>query len=253
MLKKFDGFTQSQQLLVIGIIFLILFALIAVPLYNLCKQKGIVTRLQAVHSILEQAKHKYFLETGDLLTNYDEKISVEDFAKTYFVPYLSVKKSCSKKNQVACWGHLKYTDLSKNAISNNSDYSIALESGTVVGFSKSKEGFITMLIDINGPVGENKLSRDIFVMYIYNNKLQPKACSLDEYKKYNISNGIHFGGYTKCGIPHDVLPYEQLFSKILEDGCNKKAIKQKGGFGSGTACAALIKRSQWRIDKIYPW
>ncbi len=252
MLKKYDGFTQSQQLLVIGIIFLVLFALIAAPLYNSCKKKGIVTRLQAVYSVLEQVQQKYFLETGESISNYDDKITAEAFAKTYFVPYLHPKKNCEGASQTGCWKYSTYTDLAKKTISNPSEYSIVLESGTVIGFSKSKEGFLTMLIDINGPAGENKLSRDIFLMYIYNNS-QPKICPVEEYKKYYISNGIHLGGYDKCGIPHDVLSYEQLFGTTLEDGCNKNALTKRDGFGVGAACAALIKLSQWHIDKIYPW
>lgn len=253
MLKKYDGFTQSQQLSVIGIIFLVLFALIAAPLYNLCKKKTIETRLQAVYSILEQAAHRYFVETGELITNYDENITAEDFAKTYILPYINAKKTCEESSQSGCWASSSYTDLGKNSISNPSTFSAVLESGTVIGFNKSQDGFITMLIDINGKAGENKLSRDIFVIYVYNNNLQPKTCAPEDYKKYYIVNGLHLGGYDKCGIPHDVLPYEQLFGKDLEDSCNKKSLKQKNGLGVGAACAALIKRSQWRIDKIYPW
>ncbi len=253
MLKKYDGFTQSQQLLVIGVIFLILFALIAAPLYNSCKKKTIETKLHAIYSILEQATHRYFVETGELITNYDKNITAEEFAKTYVLPYIIVEKTCEGASQSGCWGSPVYMDLSKKSISNPSEFSILLESGAVIGFNKSKDGFITILLDINGNSGENKLGRDIFVLYVYNNNLQPKTCAPEEYKKYYIANGLHLGGYDKCGIPHDVLPYEQLFDKDVEDSCNEKAMKQENGLGSGTACAALIKRSQWRIDKIYPW
>lgn len=253
MLKKYDGFTKSQQLLVVGIIFLVLFALIAAPLYNSCKKKTIETRLYAIYSILEQAKQKYFVENGESITSYDKDITSKEFAKTYFEPYLRPKKVCEGASQTGCWKSSSYLDLSNKAVHNPAEYSMLMESGSVIGFSKSKDGFITMIIDINGKAGENKLSRDIFVMYIYSNRLKPTKCDKSEYKKYNISSGIHLGGYDKCGVPHDVLSYTQLFDKDLEDGCNKKALKQDDGIGTGAACAALIKRSQWRIDKIYPW
>lgn len=252
MLKK-SGFTHSQQLLIMGIVFLVLFAVIAGPLYNSCRKKEVALKLQAVHTKIKQAKRTYVLENGDIMSNYDVNISPDNFAETYFTPYLKIKHTCKGDNQIPCWGHSAYFDLDNNPVTNKSVYSIVLEDKTIIGFTKNEDGFMALLVDIDGVAGKNKLGRDIFVMYFYNNRFTPKICKLYEYKKYYIADGIHIGGFDKCGIPHDVYSYEDLYSKNLEDGCNIKSPKNTYGFGKGAACAALIKQSQWRIDKIYPW
>lgn len=67
--------------------------------------------------------------------------------------------------------------------------------------------------------------------------------------KIQNQNGIHLGGFDKCGIPQDVYDYNQLSSKNFEDGCNKSSPQNVYGNGVGSACLAFIKASNWTIDK----
>lgn len=250
--NKRCGITQMQTLLIMGIVFLVLFALIAVPFYNSYKQKKSITKLRTLYSTLMQANKNYSLIAAVNMGSFDTSMPINVFAETYFTPYLTINSYC-KGAQTECWNSPQYKDLANNKVFDKSLYSIILQDKTVLGFSKNKKGLVTMIADIDGLSGDNKLGRDIFVFYIYNNETRPVLCDDEEYNKYNISNGIHIGGYDKCGIPHDVHSYKELFGDKLEDGCNKSAPINEGGIGSGGACAALIKSSNWAIDKIYPW
>lgn len=250
--RKFRAITQSQTLLIIGIVFLVIFATISVPFYKSCKQKIAISKLRTLHAQLVDANHRAFLSTMTNMNEFDTTLPIDKFAETYFTSQLPVEKYC-KESQKECWGDIQYKDLQKKSTTNKITYSIILKNGTVLGFSKDKNNLITLITDIDGKVGDNKLGRDVFVFYIYNTLQRPKLCEDSVYNKYYIANGLHFGGYDKCGIPHDVRPYPELFSPDLEDGCNTKSKPNPVGVGVGAACLSLIKVSNWTIDKIYPW
>ncbi len=249
-LEKRVGITQTQTLLIMGIVFLVLFALIAVPFYNSYKQKHALTKLKTLYSSITKADKIYSLSTVANYGEYNITLNADEFAQKYFTPYLNVEETC-KTSQDACWNEVQYTDLSGKKYTDKIQYSLVLSDKTVVGFSKDKNGLISMIVDIDGKVGKNMLGRDVFVFYFYNDQLQPKLCE-SKPTEY-IKNGIHFGGYDKCGKPHDTMAYKELFGKNLPDACNKKAPASENGLGVGAACLALIYKSNWTIDKIYPW
>lgn len=251
-IMKRDAITFAQTMLILGVVFLALLAIFGAPLYNTCKQKIAITKLRTLYTQLIDASYRSFTSSMTNMNEFDTTLPIEQFAKTYFTSQLPVEKYCME-SQDACWNSSQFVDLQKNDISDKITYSVLLNGGTVLGFSKVSENQITLVADIDGKAGDNKLGRDIFVFYIYNNDQRPNICEDSEYDKYYIKNGLHFGGFDKCGIPHDVHSYLELFGENLEDGCNKKAPKNPIGVGVGAACAALIKSSDWTIDKIYPW
>lgn len=251
--EKSNGFTQMQTLFIMGIIALIVFAAVAVPFYNNCKQKQAVSKLKLIYTSLVQANRMYALVNHSDTNEYEmEDMSVEEFAETYFTPYLQVHSSC-KKDQSACWNSPQYTDLVNRKIYNKSEYSLVLKGKAVLGFHKDKNGLITLIADIDGKSGENKLGRDVFVFSFFNSGSYPKLCDEAVYTDRFVKDGIHFGGYDECGIPHDTYSYSELSGTGLKDGCNKKASASENGLGVGSACLALITESNWSIDKIYPW
>lgn len=252
MTKERFGYTLSQNLAIGAIIFLVLFTLLAVPFYNSCMQKQTIAKLRTLHATLLQAKRTYDLdheERGDL---YDTGLEPEAFANEYFIPYLKTEKTCNEKNAKDCWKNLIYKDLKNRPQINKSSFSVVLNDRSIIGFVKNNS-MMSIIIDTNNVAGPNKLGRDIFLMYFYNTQNLPTLCPKETYTKYAITDGIHLGGYDECAIPFDVKPYEELYSQHQEDGCNKKSPKNINGFGSGAACAAVIKQNEWHIDKKYPW
>ena len=220
MRKKRVAVTLMQTMLIVGIVFLVLFMILAVPMYNSYKQK------KAVYSFLNTL--------------------------TYFTPYLSINNYC-KESQEQCWKTPQYKDLKNTRMYDKSKYSIILADKTVLGFFKNKNGLISLIVDIDGPVGVNRLGRDVFVFYFYNNRQRPKLCPEKVYNEHYIAEGMHLGGYDKCGIPHDRYTLTDFYQNKFEDGCSKKSKSTDDGVGLGAACGALISKSGWVIDKSYPW
>lgn len=251
-LVRRDAVTLMQTMLIMGIVFLVLFMLLAVPFYNSYKQKRSVAAYRSLYSTLQQANKYYSLVHAMNMNEYDTSLPINVFAERYFTPYLSIDSYC-KGSQKGCWNTPQYKDLKNNPMFDKSLYSIVLADKTVLGFHKSKDNLISIIADIDGPVGYNKLGKDIFVFYIYNNQKRPKRCPEEAYKKYYIKDGIHLGGYDKCGIPHDVYSYKDIVKNKVDEGCSKKSKLIKDGLGIGAACGALISKSGWVIDKVYPW
>lgn len=250
MVKK-TAVTLMQTMLIMGIVFLVLFVIIAVPFYQSFKQKQAVIAYRRIYSTLIQANRMYSLVNARNMNEYDTELPVNKFAEKYFTPYLSIESFC-KGDQSDCWNSPQYKDLQNKKFDNISLYSIILEDGTVLGFHKNYQGLLSLIVDINGRVGENKLGKDIFVFYVYDSNKKLEICSPEKYDRM-ITGGLHLGGYDECGVPHDVYSYKELFGEKLFESCNKKAVSGDQGLGAGAACGALISKSGWVMDKIYPW
>ncbi len=252
--RKLKGITQSQTLLIMGIVFLAIFSIIAVPFYQSIKQKETITKLKTIHSKLFAANWEYATRAYGDIGEFDLTLPLNKFAETYFTPYMDIEHFC-KGAQDDCWNTPQYYDLNGDPVSNKSLYSIVLPDKAVIGFNKTKYNQILIIVDINGKAGNNRLGREVFVFNLYNNKIVPQLCSEEHYKESFVKNGIHLGGFDRCGIPHDLKSYNDLKSNYLDDGCNKDApINPLGlGIGVGAACSAYLETSQWTIDKNYPW
>ena len=249
--NKRKAVTLMQTMLIMGIVFLFLFVFVAIPFYNSFKQKYAVTAYRRIYSTLMQANRMYSLVNSANMNEYNTAMPINKFAEKYFTPYLSIDLFC-KGEQTDCWKTPQYKDISNKKLYNMSLYSIVLEDKTVIGFHKSPNGLVSLIVDINGKAGENKLGKDIFTFYIYNRNLLPELCSEEKYNK-RIVDGLHMGGYDECGIPHDSYDFTELTSLELFESCNKKAEPNVYGLGAGAACGALIHKGGWVIDKHYPW
>lgn len=249
--KRNGDITLSQTVLIVGIVGLILFALIMVPFYKSSKQKIAVVKYQKTYAQLQQANRLYSLVSGESMNKYNTNLPINEFAETYFTPYLQISEYCKGK-QDNCWNTPQYKDLKNTKKFDVSLYSIILEDNGTIGFHKNRQGLITMIFDTNGKAGENKLGKDVFVYSFYDNENHPKLCDEKVYQEKSISNGIHFGGYDKCGIPQDTYEYNELISKNFFDGCNKKASTDALGLGVGAGCGALLRKNNWAVDRNYP-
>ena len=249
---KSSGVSMAQTLLVMGIVFLVLFFIAVIPLYNAYKKKKAVTKLKVTYTELVQANRYYSMANSDVMGNFDTSLPIDKFVEKYFLPYLSIESSC-KDDQKACWNEVTYKDLANNKISMDIPYTVELKDNAIVGFTKNDKGLINLIIDLDNRAGENKLGRDVYIMSIYSN-FTPKICDASSYEgKSMINDGLHFGGFDECGIPQDEYDYLELSNKDFVDGCNKKSQKSLNGTGVGSACSALIKAANWAIDKSYPW
>lgn len=240
---------QSAMVLCIAVIFAFFF--LVCPLWNSVRKKQSIAALRTAQATLLQANKMYAI-ANDNAGIYDVTLPIDKFAQKYYHPYLSIAKICSN-SQTGCWNSAQYKDLKNKNHFNKITYSMVLSDRTVIGFYKNPQGFLSAIIDINGPAGINKLGRDVFVFYYYNTALTPKVCAGDFYKDKFIQNGLYLGGYDKCGLPHDSYNYGELHAASMYDGCNKKAVSDENGIGSGAACASVIRQSGWVMDKIYPW
>lgn len=252
-LKKRNAVTLMQTMLIMGIVFLALFSMIAVPFYNSYKQKRAITTYQTLYFKLQEANRLYAYYNETSVNYFDTMKPVNVFAETYFTPFLKITNIC-KGNQDDCWNSPQYKDL-LNKKFDKILYSFILSDKTIVGFSKNKDGLMTMIVDTDGLGGYNKLGKDIFVFYFYNNDNKPNICPENVYSKYIIPNGIHFGGYDLCGIPHDVHSFKELMDDGIVEGCTKESpINEYNlGLGVGAACGARINKNGWVMDKNYPW
>lgn len=250
MIKK-TGFTQTQTLLIMGIVFLILFSMIWFPLKEGFKKRKAATELSVLYSRFLQARRAYGIISDSSAGVMDTSLPLDEFVEMYFTPYIDVDKVCNG-NQDSCWNETQYKDLSNKKL-NRISYSLVLSDNLIIGFIKDKDGRISYLVDIDGTVGDNKLGHDIFAFYIYNGSTLQRTCDKEIYEKSFVKDGIHLGGYNECGIPHDVLSITDLLSKDLVDGCNKKSPQSSSGVGVGGACTAVIRYNNWTIDKNYPW
>lgn len=250
-MNKKSGVTQTQTVLILGIVFLILFFCMWFPFVEGLKKRKYSTQLSVLYSRALQAHRVYSIISSTRPTEMDTSLSLDKFVEKYYAPYFDVDKVC-KGNQDGCWNKIQYKDLVNNKL-NRISYSLVLSDESIMGFIKDKDGRISYVVDLDGLSGDNKLGHDIFAFYIYNSNTNKQTCEKDVYEKYYIKNGIHFGGYNECGIPHDVLPIADLWGENVVDGCNKKAHQSSFGAGVGAACTAVVRYNNWTIDKNYPW
>lgn len=245
--KFIDIDFQLGLAIIVAVTAIVLVLTLGVPFYNSCKKQETISKLKLVNTSILQANRMYSIISAEAQGNYDMDMAADEFAKKYFTPYLSILSSC-EDSQNACWSVPQYKDLTGKNYTDKISYSLVLNNNSVIGFSKSENGLISMIVDINGKNGKNKLGRDVFVFSFYNAENHPELCDESEYTKKYIKDGLHFGGYDKCGIPYNTYSYVDLYKT-----CNKKAFKSEDDLGIGSSCLALIQSGSWTIDKKYPW
>lgn len=249
------GFTLAEVLITLGIIGVV--AAITIP--NLIanqQKKAIGSQIAEAQSILTQAVRQYSADTDEEgSTEFDTTLSPQAFAEKYFKPYLKVARVCTRMED-GCWktgNFYGYYDLAGHKMT-NVPYSIVLNNGMIIGFSKiDGTSLISLFVDVNGQSKRNVLGKDVFSFYPYNSA---NLCNTGTEKYKNIKNGIYPGGFDNCGTPHVVYSREELLTatNILRN-CNKVGAvgysDNRPGLGAG--CAAVIFKDGWKISNDYPW
>ena len=253
--KMKTGFTLAEVLITLGIIGIV--AAMTIP--NLIanqQKKAVVSQLMEAQSILTQAVRQYSADTDEEgSAEFDTTLSPQAFAEKYFKPYLKIARICTKLED-GCWktgDFYGYYDLAGHKMT-NVPYSIVLNNGMVLGFSKL-DGFslVSIFVDVNGQGKRNVLGKDVFSFYPYNSD---NLCGNASEKWRNIKNGIYLGGFDDCGTPHVAYSRDELLnSTIILRNCNKVGWVNYTGNrpGLGAGCAAVIYKDGWRIAKDYPW
>ena len=177
------AFTLAEVLITLGIIGVV--AAITIPViiqkYN---EKVTVNRVKKVYSVLSQA-FKMAVEENGTPDNWG-LISGHNDSVTKLVPYLHVYKHCMDRNK-NCFPIVKITSLDGSTNWNFNDFyntltgGFILNDGTFVvtyythstdcsreyGTSKMlKNGCSTIITDINGEKGPNRIGKDIFCFYL---------------------------------------------------------------------------------------
>lgn len=253
------GFTLAEVLITLGIIGVV--AAITIP--NLIanhQKKAIVSQLMEAQSILNQAVKSYAADTDEEgSSEFDTTLSPQEFGEKYFKPYLKVARVCTRMED-GCWktGNFNgYYDLKGKKYTDHVEYSLVLNNGMIIGFSKiDGTQLMSLIVDVNGHSNRNVLGKDIFVFYPYNNA---NLCSYAFEKWKNVKNGLYLGGFDNCGAPHIAYSREELMGKEGEmlRPCSKTGTTIGTGVGGrtglGTACAAVIFKDGWKISNDYPW
>lgn len=249
------GFTLAEVLITLGIIGVV--AAITIP--NLIanqQKKAIVSQLMEAQSILNQAVKSYAADTDEEgSSEFDTTLSPQEFGEKYFKPYLKIARICTRIED-GCWktGDFNgYYDLAGHKMT-NVPYSIVLNNGMVLGFSKiDGTNLVSIFVDVNGQSKRNVLGKDVFSFYPYNSA---NLCNTGTEKYKNIKNGIYPGGFDNCGTPHVAYSREELLTatNILRN-CNKVGRVGYSGNrpGLGAGCAAIIFKDGWKISNDYPW
>lgn len=249
------GFTLAEVLITLGIIGVV--AAITIP--NLIanqQKKAIGSQIAEAQSILTQAVRQYTANTDEEgSSEFDTTLSPQAFAEKYFKPYLKIARICTRIED-GCWktGDFNgYYDLAGHKMT-NVPYSIVLNNGMVLGFSKiDGTNLVSIFVDVNGQSKRNVLGKDVFSFYPYNSA---NLCNTGTEKYKNIKNGIYPGGFDNCGTPHVAYSREELLTatNILRN-CNKVGLVAYYGNrpGLGAGCAAVIFKDGWKISKDYPW
>lgn len=249
------GFTLAEVLITLGIIGVV--AAITIP--NLIanqQKKAIGSQIAEAQSILTQAVRQYTANTDEEgSSEFDTTLSPQAFAEKYFKPYLKIARICTRIED-GCWktGDFNgYYDLAGHKMT-NVPYSIVLNNGMVLGFSKiDGTNLVSIFVDVNGQSKRNVLGKDVFSFYPYNSA---NLCNTGTEKYKNIKNGIYPGGFDNCGTPHVAYSREELLTatNILRN-CNKVGLVAYYGNrpGLGAGCAAIIFKDGWKISNDYPW
>ncbi len=249
------GFTLAEVLITLGIIGVV--AAITIP--NLIanqQKKAIGSQLAEAQSILTQAIRQYTADSDEEgSAEFDTTLSPQAFAEKYFKPYLKIARICTKLSD-GCWktnDFYGYYDLAGQKMT-NVPYSIVLNNGMILGFSKI-DGYnlVSIFVDVNGQGKRNVLGKDVFSFYPYNSA---NLCETGTEKYKNIKNGIYPGGFDNCGTPHVAYSREELLTatNILRNCTKNGRVYYSGNRpGLGAGCAAVIFKDGWKISNDYPW
>lgn len=242
-----SGFTLAEVLITLGIIGVIA----ALTLPNLITQyqkNATVQGLKVAYSLLSQAVQKSISENGEI-DNWDYTLNTNAFNETYILPYLKIAKKCDGGKCIKTDNFNGYYELNGNKYTSISK-SYVLANGMILMADRPGEGFIVYMIDLNGNKKPNIMGKDIFAFYLLNHQ-SPSASYRNLLK--NIPANLYPGSLGGNGFPHYLMDKPGLTRAPAHRGCNKNSTVGGVHGGVGSACAVVIMKDGWKINKDYPW
>lgn len=194
------------------------------------QKKQTVAKLKKVYSTLSQAYEMSKNENGPSEDWIDSSVAintenVKKYVQTFWLPYFKSIQECSK------FGDCNYDVNAKTpsgetgslALTGNNRYTIVLSDGTLIAFVPFSwdanagvqfwGSYQKFYIDLNGAKRPNIIGKDVFILWINNNKIVGNCQS-----------------YTEAQLNNE---------------CNKN--------GSCQCCSGKIIRDGWEIKEDYPW
>lgn len=235
------GFTLSEVLITLAIVAIV--ATMTIPSIVVSNQKTeLEARFAKSYRTITYAVNMAIAENGGIETwewkeTYSSK-EMDEFVKTYFLPYLNVVKFCPSDNSVAgCFPDITYKFLNgKNwiNIATSKVPKALLSDGTAIQFGfinscfKDKNRCMSFRIDTNGVKKPNKEGVDTFLFNLYpqTSEFLPHGIYFD--KSYDEQTG----NFERIGVGEEGL-----------DACTKS--------GQGGVCAAKIIQDGFKIN--YDW
>ncbi len=227
------GFTLAETLIALVIIGVV--AALTIPNMVVRYQKEeTANRLKKVYSTLQQAMNEAVADNGSVISWEFEDSKTKEFVDKYFLPYLSVSKTCGYTYTGDCAFKAAYLNTPNSQILYKDIYgfdyySIILNDGSTVAFVVVNNSGCNVIVDINGMKKPNIFGRDVFMFIIYPNFGGQK---INNQNKLLPQGG--FGG-TK----------ESRLTGTGTSACNKSS--------KGFYCAAVIMFDSWQIKDDYPW
>ena len=228
---------MAEVLITLGIIGIV--AAMTLPtLIQKHQKKVLVTKLQKVYSVFNQALIQSQLDNGEFDTwPTRENIVVEDYFNTYYKPYFNGVQFC--RNAQSCgykadpdadgyeankpWKNLDGSTVGWVLASGETRLMFLLNDGSFVFIPRNSTGengeavYTSFIyIDINGGLSPNVLGKDVFIFKIDNKK----------------------GFVPYC--------YERS-----QDSINANCTKNSSG--NINCCTAKIIMDSWEIKDDYPW
>lgn len=220
MKKTFFAFTLAEVLITLGIIGII--ASLTIPtLMNDIQDKQFKTAWKKEYSIVNQAYMQY-LSDNSMNLSFGTWTSTTDM-KTALKSYFSYIKEC-ETGQILdkCWNSFgAYNKTSKqiypatsgwwDVSGTNGNNGLVLKDGSALLFmtdgtysctgpSNNYGECARVIVDINGPKNPNTWGRDIFMMYLYPNKILP--CGSPLIYNTSASNDCDTGSGSNCGYKY---------------------------------------------------
>lgn len=236
------GFTLAEVLIILAVIGVV--AALTIPtLVNNYQKHLIAIRLKQAYALFSNVLQRSEVENGAASTwkLAQEELQANNpfapvFRQTYIEPFLKDIK----------YKKYYYSENWKSDIKNAAGANLTfcgpdakgvpcLNNGMCFWLCKNgdttKTAYIYLIVDLDGPGGEDRVGRDIFAF------------------------NINFAGsyYSGSGL----LSFNTVYGLNVDDASEDRLLQNcnstDANWSNGFTCSALIKRNNWKIPEQYPW
>lgn len=232
------AFTLAEVLVTLGIIGIVAAMTMPTLIEKHRKQESAI-RAKEAYSIMSQAIKLSEVENGDVKyweTNLSGSHSFENtdiFYKKYILPYLKGYKYCAS-------GKSEDTKKKCGLAPLTASHTYFLNNGVAIALQPmigSSDTIFNLSMDVNGPLGPNKMGNDQFQFYLY--------------KKYGKLAPIsETSGFTRNEI---LQGKEVVIDGTLHYVSCKKSKSDEDDYYYRHGCTALLIMDGWEFKDDYPW